>query len=75
MNGRGLDERDLEDIGSRDDYRLAQRVLAALQHPDSPMPMFDFEAKKLSRHIAIRINRTKLYDRNAKNAAAKALRG
>lgn len=59
MNGRGIDERDADDIGSDTDFRLAQRILASLQHPDCPVHMFDFDASKLARHVAIRLNRNK----------------
>lgn len=41
MNGRGLDDRDMDDIGSEYDLRLAKRVMASLQHPDCPISMFE----------------------------------
>lgn len=34
-----------------------RRILAALQHPDCPVPMFDFDQRKLARHISIRMSR------------------
>ena len=59
MNGRGLDDRDMSDMVATCDLALAKRVLASLQHPDCPTHMFEFEASKLARHIAIRLNRSR----------------
>lgn len=58
MNGRSLDDRDMDDIDSPGDFRLAGRFYSMLKHPDCPVHMFDFEAKQLSRHLAIKYTRT-----------------
>ena len=57
MIGRAMQDRDIDDIGSTEDFRMASRIFAALLHPDCPVTVLDFEAKKLARHIAIRLNR------------------
>lgn len=59
MNGRSTADRDIEDMADTSDFRLAGRIFSSLLHPDCPIDIFEFEAKKLARHIAIRLNRTK----------------
>ena len=53
MKFRSTQDRDIDDIKSPMDHRLASRFYAFFMHPDSPVPMFDFDAKRLSRHCAI----------------------
>ena len=50
-------DREVDDIGSHNERRMAERVLAALTHPNCPAEMFDFEKRKLARHIALRLMR------------------
>ena len=45
--------------GTNHEQRLAQRILSALKHPNCPSSLFDFEAEKLARHIAVRMVRNK----------------
>ena len=53
-SGRELDDSDVSDIGTRDTQLMANRLLAAMKHPDCPSFMLDREASKLARFLAIR---------------------
>lgn len=57
--GRRLEDRGVEDVGNRDEYKTARRILAAFQHPDCPVLVLDYEASKLARFVSIRLNRLK----------------
>lgn len=51
------EEQGVDDMDGINERRLAQRVAAALRHPDCPLLILDHEASYLSRHIAIRLSR------------------
>lgn len=52
-----IDERTMDDVENKTEYVLAQRFYCALLHPGNPVPMFDMDARKLSRHMAVRLSR------------------
>lgn len=51
-----LADRNTNDLRG-EDHRFAQRILAAIKHPDCPTFMLDLEASRLARFITLRLKR------------------
>lgn len=57
MKFRSMDDKDMDDIGSPEDFRLALRFYHILMHPNNPVTMSDADARELSWHITRRYTR------------------